>query len=163
MDTPRPVVFLHYWLRRIWDKRHGRTGCSYVDLNWRVSLLVEKPDWEQVGKEVSQKRTACQMKVSLGKPQFQLLLFNSLNDSRETALESRVWGLYSLYSLLFLFSFALYNSSEAQSNTLTVTVCGTHSFTVSLVSFFPNTLSNATKNVEHLLSALAKLSHHFLF
>lgn len=163
MDTPRPVVFLHYWLRRIWDKRHARTGCSCVDLNWRVSLLVEKPDWEQVGKEVSQKRTACQMKVSLGKPQFQLLLFNSLNDSRETALESRVWGLYSLYSLLFLFSFALYNSSEAQSNTLTVTVCGTHSFTVSLVSLFPNTPSNATKNVEHLLSALAKLSHHFLF
>lgn len=137
--------------------------CSCVDLNGSISLLVEKPDWEQVGKEVSQKRPACQMKVSLGEPRFQLLLFNSLYDSRKTALESRVWGLYSLSSLLFSFSLALYNPSEAHSNTLTVTVCGTHSSTVSLVSLFPDTLSNATKNVEHLLSALAKLSHHFRF
>lgn len=64
--------------------------CSCVDLNGSISLLVEKPDWEEVGKEVSQKRTACQMKVSLGEPRFQLLLFNSLYDSRKTALENRV-------------------------------------------------------------------------
>lgn len=64
--------------------------CSCVDLNWSVSLLVEKPDWGQVGKEVSQKRTAFQTEVSLGKPQFQLLLFNYLYDSRKAAFESRV-------------------------------------------------------------------------
>lgn len=164
MDTPHPVVFIHYWFRKLWDKRQASTFWVFL-CRFELERLIIGGEARlgTSGERGFTKENSLPNGSVLRKTSILLLLFNSLYDSRKAALESRVWGLYSLYSLLFFFSFALYNSSEVQSNTPRVTVCVTHSSTASLVSLFPDTLSNATKDVQHLLSALAKLSHHPLF
>ena len=68
MDTHCPLTFISNWLGKFWDRGYLSTFKMFF-CEFKVEVEViggEKKDWKQEEQEVPQKRTACQMEVSMG-------------------------------------------------------------------------------------------------